>query len=216
VVACGAARAEVFAGFRQGSEAFHAYRGESLDVYAPAGAGRPGPRARDMIASVMVTAAESTGRFGNVPRRFLYAAKELDAGFVRDVQALSELATQQVLSVKAGEGGLDFAAFEEHVFGPLARGEDPSSKEVPEPVRAFLDTPGLREACLRIRSGVYAKVPAWLRWLRRPSRLGEILKEEGGQIELPLGDPRVRPFLAAGDETVPRAPADKEEEQRRS
>jgi hypothetical protein len=69
---------------------------------------------------------------------------------------------------------------------------------MPEAVRKFLATRGLMDACERIPSRVYTKVPAWLRWLRRPSKLGEILKKEGGYIELPLGDARVRPFLAAG------------------
>jgi hypothetical protein len=161
-----------------------------------------------MIKTVMVAAAETTGRFGNVPRRFLYAARELDAAFIRDVHALSELANQQVLSVKAGEGGLDFAAFDEHSFGPLSRGEDLSPEAMPEAIRAFLDAPGLEAACQRIRSRVHTEVPAWLRWLRRPSRLGEILNEAGGHIELPLGDPRVRPFLAADTGTRVQSPSD--------
>jgi hypothetical protein len=197
VVSCGAAKAEVFTSFGQGSEAFHAYRGESLAVYALNSIAQPSPRGEDMIEVVMVVGAKMKGKFGNVPRQFLYAAEKLDSAFVRDVHALSEMANQQVLSVKAGEGGLKFAAFKKHILGPLARGEDLSLEDMPSAIRAFLKE-GLMEACQRIRMRVHTDVPAWLRWLRRPSVLGKILQESDGLIELPLEDPRVSPFLASG------------------
>jgi hypothetical protein len=77
---------------------------------------------------------------------------------------------------------------------PLLKGRELSPEEMPEEVRKFFDTPGIREACERIRQNVHTDVPGWLQWLRRPSKLGEVLKKYG-IIELPIDDPRVRPFL---------------------
>jgi len=195
-VTCGAAKKEVFEDFKAGSELYYAYRGQSLEIYACPNGQAGGQAARDLIAEVMVANAENTGNFGNVPRRMLYAARELKADFVCDVQALSEQANQQVLSVKAGKGGLDFKSFNKHVLEPLTQGIALAVEEMPEAIRAFIDKPAMLEACDRIRQKVYPKVPGWLKWLLRPGNLGEILEEEGGQIELPLDDPRVQPFLA--------------------
>jgi hypothetical protein len=195
VVECGAAKEEVFTDLGPGSELFHAYNGESLDVYAQRDDRDDGRRqARDMIATVMVAGAVATGHFGNVPRRFIYAAKRLEASFVHDVHALSERANQQVLSVKVGAGGLNFEEFDEHVLKPLSHGSQLNYDVMPATIRSFLDLRGLKEACDRIRNNVHAQVPGWLRWLRRPAKLGEILSQDGNCIELPLEDPRVRAF----------------------
>jgi hypothetical protein len=193
-VACGAAKQEVFDGYGPGSELFHAYRGESLSVYE----GRPGQggaAAQDTIETVMVAAARATGRFGNVPRRFLYAARRVDAGFVRAVQALSEQAMQRVLSVKAGAAPLDFRTFEKHVLRPLRQGKAPDHEGMPPALDELLGTETMRRVCDRIRENMDAAAPLWVQWLARPSNLGGLLEQAGGQLEVPLEDPRVRPFL---------------------
>jgi hypothetical protein len=189
-VTCGAAKSEVFADFGPGSELFQAYHGDSLAAYSRT-AEAPNPANPDMIATVMVAAAKDTGHFGNIPRRFLWAAKTLSSFFVRDVHALSEQAIQRVLSVKAGAGGLDFTLFNKHVLEPLLQGKEPDWEALPPGLEWFGHTPGMKEACQRISGNVYTgKVPAWLRWLRQPSKLGEILVAEGGSFEIPLKDPR--------------------------
>lgn len=206
-VSCGAAKEEVFAKLGPGSELFDAYRGESLAVYARnVGPDEGQATAPDMIHTVMVSAAAATGHFGNVPRRFIYSAKKLDDSFVRDVHALSERANQQVLSVKASKGGLNYNDFEKYVLKPLSQGNQLNFDAMPESIRNFLDTK-LREACDRIRVNVYSPVPGWLKWLQKPSDLGTILVQENGCIELPLDDPRVKAFLSDGPGFEDAAPA---------
>src|SRR5205085_1211287 len=109
----------------KGSEAYHAYRGEGLDVFHR-DKGRRG-ETRDLIADVMVPAKKEIGSFGNVARKFLYRVGSLDQDFVQAVQALTEQATQQNLSVKAGRCGLRWGAFKKHILEPLLTGSPPHS-----------------------------------------------------------------------------------------
>jgi hypothetical protein len=189
-VTWGAAKKEVFDGYGPGSELFHAYQGESLALYE----GQAGA-AQDTIETVMVSAAEATGRFGNVPRRFLYAARDLDKEFVRAVHALSEQAMQRTLSVKAGALPLKFSELKKHVLTPLLEGKESDHEGMPPGLEELLGKETMQRVCSCIRKKLEAPASRLVRWLARPSCLGELLEKEGGCIDARLDDPRIRPFL---------------------
>jgi hypothetical protein len=187
VITCGAAKGE---NFTSGSEQYFAYRGGSLDVFDGTKRGSQ----MDLIETVMVANAGVTGKFGNVPRHLLYAAQKLTREFVRNVQALSEPANQQMLSVKAGQVGLTYKCSKQ-VLDPMLEGRDLDPNNLDDSVRRFLEENGLLEVCKAIKEGVYPKnqVPSWLHWLKTPTNLKIPL--ETGYLELPAEDPRVGPFL---------------------
>lgn len=197
VIEAGAAKKKLFERFEQGSEEFAAYNGESLDVFRTRGGNGP----KDTIATVMAVAAASKGKFGNLPRRFIYAAQALNGDdfrdFVRNVQYLSEQAMQLVLSVKAGDSPLDYVLFRKHVLKPILNGQEPDYENLSGPIKEFLDMPNMQQVCRQICTRIDPHPKPWLRWLIRPSRLAGILAEEGGRIELPMSDPRMRPFVCA-------------------
>jgi hypothetical protein len=192
VIRCGAAKQELFGpdAFAPGSEAYHAYAGESLGAFG----GGPGTVGRDMIREVMVASAGEIGRFGNVPRRFIYSARTLDKEFVRAVHALSEQAIQRMLSVKADAACLKYKDYSKLVLKPLLKGEEPKYEELPGALGELVGSPEMRRVCRRISEGIAAEPDSWARWLSRPSKLSRLLAG-GGDIGMPAEDPRVRVFF---------------------
>jgi hypothetical protein len=180
VVQAGAAKDEVFKEFGPGSEAYHAYEGDSLGVFRPTT--ETSETRRDLIAEVMVAAAAGTGRFGNVPRRLLYRAPTLNRDLVRAIHALSAEAYQRVLSVKAGSRPLPYEGFKEHVLRPLEQGCSPDCATMPPDLREFVGSTGVQKACELLCGRLESSPAAWLRWLYQPGKLGELLGE--GPLEI--------------------------------
>jgi hypothetical protein len=196
-----AAKQELFAGGGPASETLAAYAGRSLAVFESPPADSTAEPVEDTIATVMAPAAAVKGRFGNVPRRLLYAAGQVDADFVRAVQGLSEQANQRVLSVKAGSRPLNYRKFEKHILKPMLGGREPNYIALPRDLRELLGSSEMQAVCQRIVAGIAPNPPAWTRWLLRPTDLSEQLEKSGGCLELPVDDPRVRPFFGTAGET---------------
>jgi hypothetical protein len=151
------------------------------------GAGLPDP-----IADVMVAAKAAVGRFGGALRRLLYSAPALDPATVADAQALTEQATQRVLSVKAGRRPIPFGEYERQLRR-LLHGESVVPSE-DEEVRALLEQ--ARDVCERLTAAEGGGSPAWLDWLRTPHKLVDCLEQaEGHELRLPLEDLRLQPWL---------------------
>jgi hypothetical protein len=66
---------------------------------------------------------------------------------------------------------------------------------MPPRLEELLGKETMRRVCDRIRKYMDATAPLWVRWLARPSCLGELLEQADGDLEVPLDDPRIRPFL---------------------
>jgi hypothetical protein len=192
VVEAKAVKEDVFTNVEAGSEAYQAYEGDSLAPYKTSHTAAAG---EDLIKTIMVSAAACTGNFGSVCRKLLYAAKNLTKEFVRDAQCLSEQAMQRVLSVKAGKKPLSYALFKKHILTPLLKAEVPDFMSLPNDLKDLFEPTEMQEACRRISANIYPDPPAWLKWLRRPRQLVRLLNGPKGCIELPIADPRVRPFL---------------------
>ena len=101
---------------------------------------------------------------------------------------------QRTLSVKAGAPPLKFKEFEKYVLKPLLEGKEPDPEGMPPRLEELLGKETMRRVCCRIRQNMNA-APLWVKWLARPSSLSDLLEQADGCLDLPLNDPRVRPFL---------------------
>jgi hypothetical protein len=194
-VIAGAAKKELFERLKDGQELYEAYLGRSLSAF-----GQDGTNCHlDTIKRVMVPSKAATPHFGNVPGRFINAAKNLESTFVRRVHALSERASQKALSVKAGGSPLDFGEFKDLVLDPLLSPEPGCGGINAEEVARLLDPDKASEigaACKQIKESLVAVQDPWSEWLSRPAGLAQILARTGGGFSMPLDDPRVARFLA--------------------
>jgi hypothetical protein len=193
VLRCGAAKAELFAAANRAA-CQQILRGESLAPYRLPGASASGA---DPIADVMLAAKVSIGRFGGVLRRLLFSAAHLTPADIRAAQALTEQATQKVLSVKAGRRPLPFAAYDAQVRR-LFRGEAPALPAEPGELGDLLERAAHTGIWERLRAALAPPVPVWLQWLREPHRLAELLDQVPGNVlEIPLDDLRAGPWRDA-------------------
>ena len=157
----------------------------------------------DPIAGVMAAAKVAVGRFGGALRRLLYSLPRLTPELVRAAQTLTEQITQKALSVKAGEPPVSVGEFEKEL-GRLLKGEEPPEPpkppkdgEKPEqvtPLLSLLVEPRMRGVWKELRAELGRKVPVWLRWLRSPHELNDLLAP-GTELTLPLADPRTGPLV---------------------
>jgi hypothetical protein len=190
VLRCGAAKAELFAAANRAT-CLQILRGESLAPYRLTGVTASGA---DPIADVMLAAKVSVGRFGGVLRRLLFSIAHLTPADIRAAQALTEQATQKVLSVKAGRKPLPFGAYDAEVRR-LSRGEAPELPTEPAELGELLERAVNTGIWERLRAALALPVPVWLRWLREPHRLAELLSQvPGGVLEIPLDDLRAGPW----------------------
>jgi hypothetical protein len=189
------------------------YNGNSLSIYhlpSVTGEGEETPKEEDPIGIIMVPSKLAIGHFGSVARKLIYGVGRLQekkfVDYVRAVHALTEAATQRVLSVKAGDKPLLYSEFKKHVVGPLLKGEPPSTHQLPKAIEDFLTTKGIRKACDLIAKAIRDNpAPRWCQWLRSPATLGQLLHDLGGEpLELPLDDPRVIALLAPVNTTSTR------------
>ncbi len=144
--------------------------------------------ADDPIADVMAASRIAVGLFGGTLRRLLYRSNALTTTWVCQAQALTEQATQRVLSVKAGSRPLPFKDFSRLL-------NEVGSSTAPSP-----DNPDLHELFIQMdRAGIWQELPEklggdaplWLLWLRQPYRLAEILRRSPRNVlRLPGGDIR--------------------------
>jgi len=161
--------------------------GKSLAPYTIGEADLPDP-----IAEVMVAAKAGVGRFGGALRRLLYSAPILGPALVADAQALTQQATQRVLSVKAGKKPIPFAEYERQLRR-LLRGEAVLPSEHEE-TQAFLEQ--ARDVCERLRVALGGEGRAWLEWVRTPHELADCVARAGEEgLRLPLHDVRVGSWL---------------------
>jgi hypothetical protein len=173
--------------------------GQSLSVYQ-----RDGDPSGDPIASVMVAAKESVGKFGGSLRRLLYAVENLDSDVIAAAQTLTEQATQRALSVKAGKSPLRFASFNREI-NALLKGETSDRADGDQDVSMLMDE--LSDACQRVRHAVARNSGAlhdltWLAWLRSPHRLAELVTNERPLV-IPTTDIRFRTCLCENEQSEP-------------
>ena len=170
--------------------------GKSLSPYTPDGVDIPDP-----IAKVMVVAKASVGRFGGVQRRMIYSANELKPETIRDIQTLTEQATQRTLSVKAGKEPMPFDEYNKKIpRPPVKKGGMPAdqSKNAIRPlnkeVADFFESMG--PVCERIQSTMDDDQPLWLKFLKDPEKLASFVQSaKDGKLSLPMSDLRVQPFV---------------------
>lgn len=174
--------------------------GESLSFYLDSA-----NEAFDPIATVMIVAKESVGKFGGALRRLLYSSKQLRPGIVQSAQTLTEQATQRALSVKAGKRPLHFPPFNRRL-NALINGNplELSGKKGDEDVEELLTK--LTEVYEHLRKGMTSnsddsEMEPWLGWLRSPHRLFDLTRHHG--LSLPLDDIRIRSWFCASDHEVP-------------
>jgi hypothetical protein len=190
VIRCGAAKAELYAAPNRAacSQILH---GESFAGYHLREASAP---LADPIADVMLAAKESVGRFGGVLRRLLFSCAHLTPTEIRAAQALTEQATQRVLSIKAGRRPMPFAGFDVQVRR-LLRGEKPQLPAEPAELNELLERAAQAGVWEILQAAFAHPVPVWLQWLREPHRLAELLDgEPTGFLEIPLTDLRSGPW----------------------
>jgi hypothetical protein len=185
VIAQGAAKGDLYTP-AQAPALTRLLAGQSLEIYRQAD-----PSGGDLIAEVMVVAKASVGYFGGVFRRLLLSVRQVDPGFLRHGQALTEQLTQQVLSIKAGQRPLSFAEFQ-----PLLRGLlEGTAADLPEALAHL--KPLWTELRRRLAADGSGACPDWLQWLRLPHELARLVDEAAaGCLHLPLDDPRGQLFLA--------------------
>jgi hypothetical protein len=180
VVACGAARCD------SPERTAPLLAGRSLEAY---GSGGPDP-----IAEVMAAARASVGLFGGVLRRLLCHTAELSPEVVRAAQALTEQATQRVLSVKAGKKPMPFGPYR-RALRELLSGRPTASSgnaELDDLIKQ-LARAGIWE---RLRSALAGAPPPWLEWLREPFRLADVVRKAPRRtLRLPVQDVRVRSWF---------------------
>jgi hypothetical protein len=195
VVTCGAAKSDLFApdaeSSRENLERILA--GAGLEIYRPApSAGR---EPADPIAAIMAAARASVGLFGGALRRLLFRARGVSAEWVRQAQAVTEQATQKVLSVKAGQRPLPYRDFERLLAGP-ATASPPGGSTLHELYMA-LDKAGVWQ---RIHEQTSPETPSWLMFLHQPYRLAELVRRSPGRVlRLPYGDLRASAFKLLRD-----------------
>src|ERR1051326_67011 len=185
VVSCGAAK-NLYEGPQDRSAVQSILDGDNLAMYQRRNEGTP--RGTDPIADVMVAGKTSIGQFGGALRRILYSASSLTPSVVQAAQCLTERITQKALSVKAGRPVVSHTDFERELRR-LLRGETWQVSDDSE-LGAILAP--FKHIWEELRSLMPREQAAWLRWLRAPHELTELLPAEGKQIlRLAINDLRI-------------------------
>jgi hypothetical protein len=142
----------------------------------------------------MVAAKVSVGQFGGVLRRILYTLCEIDTLDVARAQAITEYATQKVLSVKAGKRPMDFWKFNQCVF-ELTQGRCTFPPDDTDLADVLSGVRGEAWAALARRMPQAGTTIDWLEFLRKPHELANWIRTApAGELRLPLYDARVWPF----------------------
>jgi hypothetical protein len=155
-------------------------------------------------ATVATIASKVVEKHGTIPTRDVaeelaalqvvcWGAAKKDVGQGADAQALTEQATQRVLSVKAGKQPLPFGEYERQLRR-LLEGEAVLPSE-DEEMQALLGQ--ARDVCERLRVAPGRERPMWLKWLRSPHELADCVARAGAAgMRLPLDDLRIGPWLS--------------------